>query len=289
MINNNELMVQGTNNEVKTIDSREVAEMMEVNHKDLLKKIDNINNDFGGVKVRHEKYWIESTFENRGKQYRKFEVTKRGCEFLAHKTTGTKGNLFTDKYMDKFEMMETALKQQSSLANDYMLMSEEDRAIAYFTKMKEMKQLKAENEKKDELLLIASEKTVIVDNFLDTNELYGIDVVAKVLGIKGLGRNNFYKYLRDNKILMTDVYADTKGRNQGGSKHYEAYSQYCNQQQYFTHRTRTVNDIKQNVAMFTPKGIEWIIKKLQKDEYIPTKSIEEIFRELESNKKDITA
>ena len=29
-----------------TISSREVAEMMEVNHKDLLKKIDNINETF---------------------------------------------------------------------------------------------------------------------------------------------------------------------------------------------------------------------------------------------------
>ncbi|MDR3593382.1 Rha family transcriptional regulator [Clostridium sp.] len=31
-----------------------------------------------------------------------YEMTKRGCEFLAHKTTGTKGNLFKDRYMDKF-------------------------------------------------------------------------------------------------------------------------------------------------------------------------------------------
>ena len=100
------------------ISSREVAEMMEMQHKDLLKKIDNINKDFdeenkkiGGEKIRYEKYWTESIFKNRGKDYREFLITKRGCEFLAHKTTGKKGNLFTDKYMDRFAMMEQVIKE----------------------------------------------------------------------------------------------------------------------------------------------------------------------------------
>lgn len=93
------------------ISSREVAEMMEVQHKDLLKKIDGINNDFDSEKIRHEKYWEESTFENRGRDYREFQITKRGCEFLAHKTTGTKGNLFTDKYMDRFNEMEQVIRE----------------------------------------------------------------------------------------------------------------------------------------------------------------------------------
>ena len=97
------------------LDSREVAEMMEVQHKDLLKKIDSINEDFGSEKVRHEKYWQESTFENRGKQYRNFLITKRGCEFLAHKTTGTKGNLFTDRYMDRFEEMKDCIEKRQTL------------------------------------------------------------------------------------------------------------------------------------------------------------------------------
>ena len=99
---------------VQTISSREVAEMMEVRHGDLLEKIDKINKDFGNGKIRCEKYWIESTFENRGKQYREYQVTKLGCEFLAHKSTGTKGNLFTARYMDRFEEMEQYIKQQEA-------------------------------------------------------------------------------------------------------------------------------------------------------------------------------
>lgn len=97
---------------VQAISSREVAEMMEVQHKHLLEKIDKINADLVAENLATKKYWIESTFENRGKQYREYQVTKLGCEFLAHKSTGTKGNLFTARYMDRFEEMEQYIKQQ---------------------------------------------------------------------------------------------------------------------------------------------------------------------------------
>ena len=94
-----------------TISSREVAEMMDVNHKDLLKKIDNINETFESEKIRSQKYWTESSYKTEGnnKTYREFQITKKGCEFLAHKSTGEKGIIFTDRYMDRFEEMENKL------------------------------------------------------------------------------------------------------------------------------------------------------------------------------------
>lgn len=94
------------------ISSREVAEMMEMEHSKLLRKIDSINEDLAQAKIGFSKYWIESTYKDAsGKSNREFLITKRGCEFLAHKTTGKKGNLFTDKYMDRFEAMEKAIKE----------------------------------------------------------------------------------------------------------------------------------------------------------------------------------
>jgi phage antirepressor YoqD-like protein len=150
--------------------------------------------------------------------------------------------------------------------------------------VKESKQLESENKQKDKLLLIAGEKTTIVDEFLGSKGLYGVDSVAKTLGIKGMGRNNLYEYLRDNKIIMTDTYLDKHDKKKAGAKHYEAYAQYVNAQQYFIHRSRTVQmgfkTIEQLVAMFTPKGVEWIIKRLQKDNYIPTKDLKTIVGEL---------
>ena len=101
-----------TNKLENRISSREVAEMMDIRHGDLLKKIDGINKDFTERKVSFSKYWIESSYvDGSGKSNREFQITKKGCEFLAHKTIGTKGNLFTDKYMDRFTAMEEYIRE----------------------------------------------------------------------------------------------------------------------------------------------------------------------------------
>lgn len=100
------------------LSSREVYQMMDLKqHSDLLRKIDSINEDFRESKIAFSKYWIESTYKVEGqtREYREFQITKRGCEFLAHKTTGTKGNLFTDRYMDKFEAMENVINNNTSM------------------------------------------------------------------------------------------------------------------------------------------------------------------------------
>ena len=49
---------------VQTISSREVAEMMEVRHSDLLEKIDKINKDFGNGKIRCERVMIIGEVSN---------------------------------------------------------------------------------------------------------------------------------------------------------------------------------------------------------------------------------
>lgn len=100
-----------TNNEVLTLDSREVAEMVEMRHDNLLKKIDGVNKDFTDLKIELSDYWEESTYKDAsGKKNRNLKITKRGCGFIAHKTTGTKGNIFTHKYMERFEEMEKQLQ-----------------------------------------------------------------------------------------------------------------------------------------------------------------------------------
>lgn len=81
--------------EKPTLDSREVAEMMELKHGKLIRKIDGINKDFTETKIGLSKYWVETTYKDTsGKSNRNFQITKRGCEFLAHKTTGTNGELY---------------------------------------------------------------------------------------------------------------------------------------------------------------------------------------------------
>lgn len=100
-----------TNNEVLTLDSREVAEMVEMRHGDLIRKIDEVSKDFTERNIALSDYWEENTYKDAsGKTNRCLKITKRGCGFIAHKTTGTKGNIFTHKYMERFEEMEKQLQ-----------------------------------------------------------------------------------------------------------------------------------------------------------------------------------
>ena len=101
---------------VQTVSSREVAEMMEKRHDHLLRDIEKhtailekvSEPNFGVADL-----WILSSYlDAQGKERKEYQVTKKGCEFLAHKTTGEKGDLFTIRYMNKFEEMEQYIKEQ---------------------------------------------------------------------------------------------------------------------------------------------------------------------------------
>lgn len=194
---------------------------------------------------------------------------------------------YDDLVDNYFNMRQTLniLSEEQRLQLAIFNAKDKDEAIINSSELDRYRKKQLKN--KDDLLLIAGQKTSLTDDWLNTDNLYSVDVVAKTFGVKGLGRNNFYKYLRENKIIMTDTYINKKGKECAGAKHYESYSQYCNNQQYFKHRQREITigfkNIQQNVAMFTPKGIQWIYKRLQKDEYINTKNLETIISELEQD------
>lgn len=111
----NTLVVQNNNTgvDVKRISSREVAEMMETKHKSLLRKIDDITKTLVEHKIVPYKYWVENKYKaSNGKSNREYLISKEGCEFLAHKSTGEKGILFTHRYMERFKEMEQQIEQQ---------------------------------------------------------------------------------------------------------------------------------------------------------------------------------
>lgn len=89
--------------QVKTIPSYEVAEMMEIEHGKLLRKIDGINEDLQILKDNFGKYWIESVYvDKKGESRRCYEITRLGCELLIQKSTGKKGFLLAHKLDELF-------------------------------------------------------------------------------------------------------------------------------------------------------------------------------------------
>ena len=147
--------IEDRTKDVDRISSRKVADMMDVEHPKLLRKIDGLNEVFRKSKIGFSKYWIESEYKVEGQKrsYREFEVSKKGCEFLAHKTEGEKGILFTDRYMEAFEEMKDYItKKNTGVIPEevYRTLSPELQAI--FSIDKKYSEVKEDvNEVKDEV------------------------------------------------------------------------------------------------------------------------------------------
>ena len=93
-----------------TLDSREVAIMLGKNHAHLLRDIDTYTKYFIESKIGFNEFFQESTYKDKvGRRLRIYQITKKGCEFLAHKQTGRKGSSFTASYINRFHEMEAQL------------------------------------------------------------------------------------------------------------------------------------------------------------------------------------
>ena len=96
-----------------TLDSREVARMVEKNHAHLLRDIETYKGYLGESKIGFTDFFIPSTYiSSQNKELPGYQITKKGCEFIAHKLTGQKGALFTAAYINRFHELEGQAKQQ---------------------------------------------------------------------------------------------------------------------------------------------------------------------------------
>ena len=172
---------------VKTISSREVAEMMEVTHFNLIQKIEKINEVLLNSNFNSVDYWYESSYkDSTGRTLKEYQVTKKGCEMLAHKSTGDKGIIFTARYIDRFNEMEKYM-------DSYLIEDRIERAKRWIEEQQERELLIAANEE-------MKPKAEFYDAVVDSKDAIEIGQVAKVIGT--IGRNKLFQFLRNNDILM---------------------------------------------------------------------------------------
>ncbi len=116
------------------IDSREVAEMTEVRHSDLLEKINGYVVHLLNGKFRSVEFFIKSSYEDStGRTLPCYLLTRKGCDMVANKMTGEKGVLFTAEYVTKFEEMEKAQQKPvtalEALAQTVQALQEQERRM----------------------------------------------------------------------------------------------------------------------------------------------------------------
>lgn len=102
-------------NNTETITSIEVAQMINKEHAKLLRdihryinQIEKINESkIGQTKIGFTDFFIESTYvTSQNKTQPCYNVTHKGCEFIANKLTGIKGTEFTARYVNRFHELE---------------------------------------------------------------------------------------------------------------------------------------------------------------------------------------
>ena len=103
------------------LDSRDVAEMVGKQHAHLMRDIHGYINDLEeNPNLDSRQFFIESTYTTKQNKIMPcYLLTKQGCEFVANKMTGKKGNQFTAQYVGLFNSMKQEL--QSRQPDSYMI------------------------------------------------------------------------------------------------------------------------------------------------------------------------
>ena len=111
-------LVQVDNEQVVT-DSRKVAEVFEKEHKSVLRSI----NEILAAQNCAAKFFYETTYDNRGKQYPMYLMNRDGFSLLVMGFTGAKAMQWKIKYIEAFNEMERQLKEQPKSQIDILVES----------------------------------------------------------------------------------------------------------------------------------------------------------------------
>ena len=177
--------------EQKYLDSREVAEMVGKEHNDLLKDIRRYVQQLSEGKISHTDFFTESQYTDKSNRQKPcYLVTKKGCEFIAHKLTGVKGTEFTAKYINRFHEMEDTIKTQLPQGNDLIAL-----AVIEAQKMIAERDKQIERMKPKEIFadaVSASETSILVGD------------LAKLISQNGykIGQKRLFEWLRTNNFLI---------------------------------------------------------------------------------------
>lgn len=175
----------------KYLDSREVAEMVGKEHNKLLRDIRVYITQLNASKVGHTDFFTESQYTDKSNRQKPcYLVTKKGCEFIAHKLTGVKGTEFTAKYINRFHEMEDTIKTQLPQGNDLI-------ALAVI----EAQKMIAERDKQIERM---KPKEIFADAVSASKDAILIGDLDKLISQNGyrIGQNRLFDWLRNNGYLI---------------------------------------------------------------------------------------
>ena len=179
---------------VETIDSREVAEMIDIQHKNLISKIRKYVEILDGSKLSSPQFFISSTYINsQNKEQPCYLLTKKGCEMVANKLIGEKGVIFTAQYVNRFAEMEKKQKIPTT-----------DREILMLS-VKVQEQTAQRVDKLEEKF-----ETLESSLTIDHGQQQKLQMLCKSRVISLLGGKNTSAYKLYSKQLFSSIWGDFK-------------------------------------------------------------------------------
>ena len=253
----NEIILSEKNGQVLA-SSREVAERFGKAHGSVLKTIcgetrngEHVNGLCDEILASGNpltKYFIKSTYMNRGKEYPEYLMTRDGFSLLAMGFTGKEAVEWKLKYIDAFNQMEDRLKNGNQLTEEeklkLMLFSKDASEVAYaHNRLIELATapLIAENEE-------LKPKAEYHDEVLKKDGLITTTVVAKDLGFSSANKLN--KVMNANHIIF---------KNQSGTWCPYAEYEWLIEDNYADYESYT-NEHSKPCLKWTEKGRKWIVE-----------------------------
>lgn len=186
--------------------SLKVAEVFAKEHKNVIRDIENLL-ESGGSKLSHEnlaaqnsaaKFFATGTYENRGKRYPMYYMTRDGFTLLAMGFTGTKALGFKLKYIEAFNSMEQQIQTGYTIPGSY--------AEALKLAADQAERIEQQNA----LIAIQAPKALFADAVATSHTSILIGDLAKLLKQNGVdtGAKRLFTWLRANGFLIRRQGAD---------------------------------------------------------------------------------
>ena len=167
--------------------SREIAEITGKRHDNVMRDIRNMEPAW--EKVNALKFELVEYVDKKGEKRLEYQLDKREVLYVATKWNDE----IRARIILRWEELENNLNSNQnviSLPQNY-----EEALEHLLIQVRENKKLIAENK-------VLQPKADFYDAVAQSEDTIDVGQVAKVLAIKGYGRNNLFKFLREQKVLM---------------------------------------------------------------------------------------
>lgn len=201
--------------EQKTIYSVEVAEMVGKEHSKLLRDIRNYIEQLAEAKIGSGDFFTESKYKDANNQERPcYLVTKKGCEFIAHKMTGVRGTEFTAKYIDRFHEMEDSIKAHIPTGQELIALAVVEAQRMLAQKEEEVKQLQTTVQQMDAVITDMTPKVDYVDKILSSNDCMTVTQIAQDYRMSAVRFNSVLRTAGIQRKVGDQwiLYADFQGK-----------------------------------------------------------------------------